>query len=183
MFPRHLRPPRSGIEYIRLHPAPPSHPAHPTQQHAKKKSVYTLHMREKHDVFAIHLDQKDSTCRTCVVVFLRKQDAAIYAKLLENHKKVRGEWPIRQSETPEIELTISDRLEKDRRLEELYLAEWSEEEVQDLGVHMLANMLVFHELKVSQKQGVNIEMWASLVESEVSSGKLTQRYQEIYDSI
>ena len=169
-FPSYLRPPRPpGIDYVRLHPV-------------RGSPLYTLHIKDKHDFFALHLEKDDQTSRTCIVVFLQMQDAMIYGKLLERHRKAAGNWPGLTSSTPKIDLLIqNDSLETS--LDELYVQTWTEEELQDFCVSLIASMLIFHEVRVTQNNGLKIDMRAELAETEVADTEMRRKFQEIYDQI
>ena len=135
-----------------------------------EKPVYTIHLKKNNDVFGIHLMQPDETVRTGIPIFMEREDAVFYSRLLENHKNLNKTWPELTREDPRLEFRVSEYMslgESNRPLEELYINQWDDEEIQDFCIHLCADLMFFHRVEINDNG--TLEIFVRVVEHALDS--------------
>ena len=110
-------------------------------------------------------------------MFLREKDAHEYAQIIKEYRKHNnGQLPTLDKKHVRFDAVKERGGENDPV--ELYIAEWSEEEVQDMGVHLVANSFVFCEVNNGKHL---VEVKAGILQTEFDLPSLQRRFQQIYD--
>lgn len=167
MFPPSMRPPKMNMDYIPIQKAP----------------VYTLHSiaTPAHSIFSFHLhEEENNTYRTSAAVFRSRTDAAFFAKLLENHRMVTGAWPTTDGASPMMDLhgrSPEAGSKENDILSNMYINEWSDEEIQDFCMHHNMNMLIFKIINTNNQTLISINV--ELNELHVKNEYLIKRFQDM----